>query len=143
VARRAFLPQDLRASWLVIAATDDEAVNRRISALCRRRRIWVNVADRPALCGFILPSVVRRGGLTFAVSTGGASPALAKFVGRRLKQQFGPEYAALTARLRQQRPSLLKLPMPERKKLLRELFAGSLRRRGNGRALKTEPGRRG
>lgn len=119
--RRAFAAGDLRspAPWLVIAATDDEALNRRVAGLCARRRIWVNVADRPALCGFILPAVVRRGALTFAISTGGASPALAKFVGRRLRRDFGPAYADLARRLRRRRPALLRLPLRHRKEALR------------------------
>ena len=78
VVRRGFRPGDLAGQpWLVVAATDDEALHARVAALCRQRRIWVNVVDRPPLCDFIVPSVTRRGPVTFAVSTGGASPAVA------------------------------------------------------------------
>lgn len=132
--RKSFDPRDLKAARLVVAATDREDVNERIFRLCRRRGLWVNVVDRPALCDFILPAVVRRGRVVFAVSTGGASPALAGFIGRRLRRLFGPEYGALAARLSRLRPALLKRPMARRRRalarLLNERGVADFRRKG-------------
>jgi precorrin-2 dehydrogenase/sirohydrochlorin ferrochelatase len=78
---------------LAIAATDDEAVNVRVAADARAAGALVNVVDRPALCDFIVPSVVKRGSLVIAVSTGGAAPSLARRLRERLERQFGPHYA--------------------------------------------------
>lgn len=119
---RAFRPEDLPSGaarpWLVVAATDDEALHARVAALARRRRIWANVVDRTPLCDFIVPSVVRRGPLTLAVSTGGRSPALAKFVGARARAWIGPEVARLGQWLARRRPALKRLPMDRRRELL-------------------------
>lgn len=120
--RRAFRPSDLiPGPWLVIAATDDEALHARIARLCRARRIWVNVVDRPRLCDFIVPSVVRRGPVTFAVSTGGLSPAVAKYLGADLRGRYGVEVGRLAAVLKGLRGELLKVPIRARRKLLEGL----------------------
>ena len=81
--------------WLVVAATSDSQFNHRLYAECERKKIFVNAVDDPKHCSFIVPSVVRRGKLQLAVSTGGASPSLAKIVRKKLEKQFGPEYARL------------------------------------------------
>ncbi len=86
---------DLEGVFLVIGATDDETLNRRVSADAERRGILCNIADRPEKCNFILPAVVRRGDLVLTVSTSGRSPALAKKLRRSLQTQFGEEYAVL------------------------------------------------
>lgn len=86
---------DLEGAFLVIGATDDETLNRRVSADAERRGILCNIADRPEKCNFILPAVVRRGDLVLTVSTSGRSPALAKKLRRSLQAQFGEEYAVL------------------------------------------------
>jgi len=96
--RRAFRRSDLRGCALAVAATGDPTVDDAVAALARRARVLVNVVDRPARCDFILPSVLRRGELQIAVSTGGRSPALAREIRRRLESLFGPEYAGLVAR---------------------------------------------
>lgn len=122
VIRRVFRPGDLSpAPWLVVAATDDEALHGRISALCRSRRVWVNVVDRPPLCDFIVPSVVRRGPVTFAVSTGGLSPAVAKVLGAEIRRRFGPEVGRLAAVLKGLRAEILRVPLPARRKILKGL----------------------
>ena len=77
---------------LAMAATDDREVNARVSAAAQERAIWVNVADDPEYCTFIVPAQVRRGDLTLAISTGGATPALAPRCAQELQQRFGPEY---------------------------------------------------
>ncbi len=90
---RNFVAGDLRGSFLAIAATDDAAVNQSVWREACKRRIWANVVDDPAHCHFIVPSIFRRGRLQVAVSTGGASPAMAKIIRKTLGETFGPEYA--------------------------------------------------
>jgi precorrin-2 dehydrogenase/sirohydrochlorin ferrochelatase len=79
--------------FLVIGATDDEALNRRISEDAEQSQILCNIADRPEVCNFILPSIIRRGDLVITISTSGKSPALAKHLRQELQTQFGREYA--------------------------------------------------
>ncbi|MCY4581620.1 MAG: bifunctional precorrin-2 dehydrogenase/sirohydrochlorin ferrochelatase [Chloroflexi bacterium] len=78
--RRAYATGDLAGAWLAVAATDDPAVQRSIHAEAEREKTLLNVVDVVELCGFIAPSIVQRGPVTIAVSTGGASPALARKV---------------------------------------------------------------
>lgn len=89
---------DLKNAELVVGATDDARTNQAVSRLCKKKRIWVNVVDEPRLCSFIVPSVVRRGKLVLAISTGGASPALAKWIRKDLEKQYGPEMSRLLSR---------------------------------------------
>jgi precorrin-2 dehydrogenase/sirohydrochlorin ferrochelatase len=103
---RPWRPDDLDGMWLVIAATDDPAVNGAVYAEGQRRGVWVNGADDPANCSFTLPSVVRRGDLQVTVSTGGRSPALASWLRRRLEGEIGPEYAVLLDLLATERDGL-------------------------------------
>ena len=81
--------------WLVITATDDPAVNRQVAADAERAHLWVNSADDPANCSFILPSRIRRGPLLVTFATGGNSPAVATWLRRTYDEEFGPEYATL------------------------------------------------
>ncbi len=85
--------RDLEGKFLVIGATDDEDLNRRVSEDAARRNMLCNIADRPEACSFILPAIVSRGDLVIAISTSGKSPAFAKYLRRRLQREFGPEYA--------------------------------------------------
>ncbi len=96
--RRTFRRSDLRNCALVVVATGDQGVDDAVAAMARRARVLVNVVDRPEQCDFILPSVLRRGELQIAVSTGGRSPSLAREIRRRLETLFGPEYGELIAR---------------------------------------------
>lgn len=84
-AARAFRPTDLDDCTLAVAATSDEAVNREVSAQARARAVPVNVVDRPELCSFIMPSIIDRSPVLVAVSTGGASPVLARLIRTRLE----------------------------------------------------------
>ncbi|MEJ5360075.1 MAG: bifunctional precorrin-2 dehydrogenase/sirohydrochlorin ferrochelatase [Desulfobacterales bacterium] len=93
--RRAYESSDLDGVFLAVGATDDELLNRRLSAEARRRGVLCNIADRPELCDFILPALVQRGDLVITVSTSGKSPALAKRLRRELGQRYGEEYAVL------------------------------------------------
>jgi len=94
---RPYTAGDLRGAMLVVAATDDEELNARISQDAQSLGILVNVVDRPALCTFTLPAVVRRGDLTIAVSTEGQCPALSSVMREDLAAQFGAEYADLVS----------------------------------------------
>ena len=85
--RRAYAPGDLAGAWLAIAATDDPDLHRSIHAEAEREKTLLNVVDVTELCGFIAPSIVQRGPVTMAISTGGASPALA----RKLRELIGGE----------------------------------------------------
>ncbi len=96
---RPFRRSDLRGCALAIAATGDPRVDEAVAATARRARVLLNCVDRPDHCDFILPSVLRRGELQIAVSTGGRSPALAREIRRRLERLFGPEYADLVRRV--------------------------------------------
>lgn len=89
----AYRSADLKDMFLVIGATDDEKLNRQISEDAGKIGILCNIADRPEVCNFILPSVVQRGDLVITISTSGQSPALAKRLRRKLEAQFGEEYA--------------------------------------------------
>ncbi len=90
--KRAYRTSDLDGKFLVIGATDDEALNRRIHADAENLNTLCNIADRPEICNFILPAIVNRGDLVIAVSTSGKSPAYAKKLRKELENQFGEEY---------------------------------------------------
>lgn len=103
VARR-YAPSDVEGRWLVVAATPDREVNRRVKEDADRHGIFCNVADDPELCSLILPAVHRVDPIAVAVSTGGASPALAQRLRAEIATVVGPEHAALARRLRALRP---------------------------------------
>jgi precorrin-2 dehydrogenase len=114
---------------LVMAATDDPEVNALVSAAAQARAIWVNVADEPEHCTFIVPAQVRRGDLTLAISTGGASPALARQVRENLQQHFGPEYGPYLDLLKRVRSRLLseRRANPDNADLFTRLVRSSLK----------------
>jgi precorrin-2 dehydrogenase len=87
--------EDLEGAFMAIAATDDSEVNIGVFDDAERRAMLVNVVDVPPLCNFILPAIVRSGPLAIAISTAGASPALAKRMKREVAELFGEEYARL------------------------------------------------
>jgi precorrin-2 dehydrogenase / sirohydrochlorin ferrochelatase len=97
--RRPYEPADLEATFIVIAATGDTDVNIGIYEDAERRAMLVNVVDVPPLCNFILPAVVRTGPLAIAISTAGASPALAKRIKRQVAEEYGEPYARLAVLL--------------------------------------------
>ena len=106
---RSYQSGDLSGMFLVIGATNDEKLNRQISSDADRLNTLCNIADRPEVCNFILPSIVHRDDLVITISTSGKSPALAKKLRKALENQFGEEYG-----------TLLRLMGAIRKKLLRQ-----------------------
>jgi precorrin-2 dehydrogenase/sirohydrochlorin ferrochelatase len=96
-------PTDLEGVFMAIAATDDTDVNIAVYDDAERRAMLVNVVDVPPLCNFILPAIVRTGPLAIAISTAGASPALAKRIKREVEGQFGEPYARLAVLLNEVR----------------------------------------
>jgi siroheme synthase-like protein len=97
--RREYETGDLEATFIAIAATNDTDVNIAVYEDAERRAMLVNVVDVPPLCNFILPAILRTGPLAIAISTAGASPALAKRMKREIGEQFGEEYATLAVML--------------------------------------------
>jgi precorrin-2 dehydrogenase/sirohydrochlorin ferrochelatase len=94
---------DLKGVFMAIAATNDTDVNIAVYDDAERRAMLVNVVDVPPLCNFILPAIVRTGPLAIAISTAGASPALAKRMKREIEGQFGEPYARLALLLNEVR----------------------------------------
>ena len=107
--RREYRPGDLEDAFIAIAATDDNTANRRIAREAEERNVLLNVVDVTHLCTFIAPSVVRRGEVTLATSTGGASPALARKFREELSRSRLLEYADLAPLLAEARTELKRL----------------------------------
>ena len=105
IRRKPYDAGDLDGASIVIASTDDEAVNTQIATDCRKRKIPVNVVDVTHLCEFIVPAIVEQGSIQLAVSTGGKSPALARTLKEDLQKFVGPEYAEINDLLGTLRPS--------------------------------------
>jgi len=103
---RAYEPGEAARYRLVIAATDDPAVNRMVFEDADRAGVWINSADEPDNCTFTLPSVVRQGDVMVTVSTGGRSPALSAWLKKRLEEQIGPEYTTLLQLLSEERAAI-------------------------------------
>src|SRR6185503_7685565 len=94
---------DLEGAFLAIAATNDTEVNIGVYEQAEQRAMLVNVVDVPPLCNFILPAIVRSGPLAIAISTAGASPALAKRMKREIADSYGEPYARLAVILNDHR----------------------------------------
>jgi precorrin-2 dehydrogenase / sirohydrochlorin ferrochelatase len=97
--QREYRPDDLDGALIAIAATSDTDINIRVFGDAEQRAMLVNVVDVPPLCNFILPAIVRTGPLAVAISTAGASPALAKRMKREIGELFGEPYAVLAVLL--------------------------------------------
>jgi len=102
--RRGYRTTDLDGKFLVVAATATTSVNRRVFRDAESRALLCNVVDVPELCSFILPAVHRHEPIAVAVSTGGASPALAQHLRDQIATVVRPEHAELARRLRELRP---------------------------------------
>jgi precorrin-2 dehydrogenase len=123
---RGYERSDLEGRFLVIAATGDSEVNIAVHDDAEARAMLVNVVDVPPLCNFILPAIVRSGPLAIAISTAGASPALAKRMKREIGEQFGEHYARLAVLLNDAR-GWAKATLPsfqERKEFFESIVSG-------------------
>ena len=106
VRRRAFEASDLDGCLLVIDASGDDASGAVVAAAARAQGVLVNVLDRPALCDFIAPALVRRGPLQVAISTAGRSPFMASHLRQRLEAEYGAEWGELVEMVGQLRDRL-------------------------------------
>ena len=125
---RPYQSGDLDGMFLVIGATDDEELNRQISKEADRLNTLCNIADRPEVCNFILPSIVQRDDLVITISTSGRSPAMAKKLRKTLESQFGKEYGVFLKLMGAIRKKLLSTShKPEaHKHLFEQLIAADL-----------------
>lgn len=103
---REYREGDYQGMYLLIAATDDMKLNRSIGIEASKSGVLINAVDDPAYCDFIAPSVVQRGDITFAISTTGASPALARWLRSKIQTEYPSEYGRLATLLRQARLQL-------------------------------------
>ena len=128
--KRRFRASDVRGAAIVVAATDSSDVNERVAAATRKLGIPVNVVDKPELSTFIVPAVSRRGPVVIAVSTGGASPALARNIRNRLEETIGPGFGRQAAFLARARAVVLrKVSDPQhRRQILERLAEDDIRR---------------
>ena len=108
VVERRYEPSDLETVRLVVTATDDPAVNASVATDAKQRGIWVNAADDPANCTFTLPAIAREGAVTVAVSTGGASPALASHLRNEIRRWLA-EIGAMQAGAAERWPTTTRL----------------------------------
>jgi precorrin-2 dehydrogenase/sirohydrochlorin ferrochelatase len=106
--QRPFAEDDVVGATLVFATTTDPKVNQLVARAARCHRIWVNVADTPAECDFIVPATVTRGDLTISICTGSASPALSRHLRLQLEALFPKDYADYVALLAQLRSEVLR-----------------------------------
>jgi len=104
--KRPYQPGDLTGAFLVIAATNNAGVNQQVLTEAQQRGCLINVVDNPDDSNFVDSATVRRGPITLTVSTGGASPALARWLREQLENFIGPEYGELAALLAELRPEL-------------------------------------
>lgn len=125
---RPYQPGDLAGAFLVIAATDDPAVQEAVHTEAEQGNLLLNVADVPKWCNFILPATTRQGELTIAVSTAGKSPALARKLREGFDREFGGEYAVLVELLGELRQVVLGRGMShqQNKELFQQLVEADL-----------------
>jgi len=126
---RPYHSSDLDGRFLVVAATSKTKLNTQIYSDAQSRSLLCNVVDVPELCSFILPAVLRRDPIAIAVSTGGASPALAQRIRDDIADVVGPEHAELARKLRELRPWVRKQypTYEERRRFFADLVASELR----------------
>jgi precorrin-2 dehydrogenase/sirohydrochlorin ferrochelatase len=122
------LDKSLDHAFMVIAATNDPEVNSRVASQAKERGILVNVVDQPRDCNFIMPSIVKRGDLQIAISTGGKSPALAREIRKEMDGRYGPRYAPFLELLGLVRAELLaqRQPSSENRVIFQRLIGSDL-----------------
>jgi precorrin-2 dehydrogenase/sirohydrochlorin ferrochelatase len=135
IRARSFRSGDLDKAHLVFAATDSRQTNEKVFRKASALRILVNVVDDPKHCSFIVPSILSRGDILLAISTGGQSPALAKALRKKLQKEIGPEYTLLLKILGAVRKNILPLGWGAKRNqrifrlLLQEDFLAMIRKR--------------
>ena len=125
---KAYQPSFMDGAFLVIAATDNPELNRRVSKDAEKRGLLINAVDQPEDCNFIVPSLVCRGDLTIAVSTSGRSPALAKKIRKELEASYGEEYESFLILMGKVRAMILQKgrPTEENKVIFQKIIESSL-----------------
>lgn len=114
--RRVYKKGDLDSAWLVIAATNDPNTQKEIYNEAEEKRIFCNIVDVPELCSFIVPSIIRRGFLTIAISTSGISPAVARRIRETLEEIIGEEYILYLELMKNLRKQVLDLNLSTQEK---------------------------
>ncbi|MGG0655837.1 NAD(P)-binding protein [Rummeliibacillus pycnus] len=118
--KKDFAPDDLNDAFLIIAATNSSKINELVAQSASKHQIC-NIVDREELSQFIVPSVVRRGPLTIAVSTSGANPKLAKEIKKELEEQYDDSYEDYILFLQRARRQIIdEVPDPMQKSVLLE-----------------------
>lgn len=128
VLARHYQAGDLAGYEVAFVAANKSALSAVVSEEAKRCGVWINAADDPAHCDFILPSVLRRGDLTVAVSTGGRSPALSRAIREELETYFSPEYGALAGLAAEVREELRQRSIAPDYETWRKALSGDLRR---------------
>ncbi|WP_143416096.1 NAD(P)-binding protein [Geobacillus sp. E263] len=130
--QKTFSPDDLDEAWVVIAATNNRDVNEAVAKAAKPYQL-INIADDPERSNFHVPAVVRRGRLTIAVSTGGASPTVAQQIRRQLEELYDDDYGRYIDFLYQCRQWILRNVHDEqkRKELFKAIADESFRKRGD------------
>ncbi|RDE28599.1 NAD(P)-binding protein [Parageobacillus thermoglucosidasius] len=130
--QKTFSPDDIKEAWIVIAATNNRDVNEAVAKAAHPYQL-LNIADDPERSNFHVPAVIRRGRLTIAVSTGGASPTVAQQIRRQLAEWYDDDYGRYIDFLYECRQFILQNVNDEkkRKKLLKSIADESFRQRGN------------
>jgi precorrin-2 dehydrogenase / sirohydrochlorin ferrochelatase len=125
---REFSEAFLNGVFLVIAATSDEELNRRVAEKAQEKGLLVNAVDQPSDCNFIVPSILRRGDLVVSISTSGKSPAFAKKIRRDLEEHFGDEFESFLDVMGSLRESVLSLGLSQEqnKKVFEKLITSPL-----------------
>lgn len=121
--KRNYRKGDLKNAFLVIAASSSRELHKRIAGDFKG---LLNVVDDPELCNFIVPSVIRRGPLTIAISTSGASPAMAKAIRKEMEKLYGEEFGKYMLWLKRNRKKILSLPPSKRKRVISRLSSSAV-----------------
>lgn len=129
---RAFWMEDLECADFVVAATDDEALNGRISEYCKKEKIPVNVVDDKEKCSFYFPALIREGDMTIGISTDGKSPVAASWIRKEISQILPRGLGETIDLLGQMRPKVMTLNVPEsvRKEILEKMFLYCIEKEG-------------